>query len=92
LLAFPEGERQAVARDVAARNLTVRAVEAMAKRARTSKDSDASGADTGSKPCRDLSIQADEIGSYEVKFHFKEKAELESAIRELRRFSSQLAG
>ena len=91
LLAFPESERQSVARDVAARHLTVRAVEAMAKRARASKDPNAAAAIAEPEPCRDLSIQPNEIGSYEVKFCFKKKAELESAIRDLRRFASQLA-
>jgi ParB family transcriptional regulator, chromosome partitioning protein len=92
LLALPEGEQQVIARDVAARHLTVRAVEAMAKRTREKKETDTEVSADERFQSRDTSIESNDDGSYEVRFRFKKREELESAIRELRQFSRQLAG
>ena len=91
LLALPEADRESRAKFVAERHLTVRAVEAMAKR--RGAEANAALEPTTEHAVRDdvVSIQRQDDGRYQVRFDFRTKRELREAIRQLRAFADGLA-
>lgn len=92
ILALPEAEREARARFVADRHLTVRDVEAMGKRARELSTASSRKGDIHESAAQSVVIRRGRNGRFSVRFAFESADDLEKAIMELRAYARAYFG